>query len=1396
MSCNSIQAASAEVYRTAVPGAAPAGVSLFSMRQIRTWTLALAALLQAAAGAQAQAVFGAQPAGTASGGQNVSVTAQSAGSVATVEVLTMGVAGLDFAKGVGALNCENATLGSGQACTESVTFTPQAPGLHSGAVVLLSAGGNVLGTTYLSGTGQGGLGVLVPGNLLLVAGDGIYKGPVLDGAPAAEASLYLPTSVTLDGAGNLYIADSLHNRVRMVTASTGIISTIAGNGNPTYTGDGGPAANATLSAPSGVALDGAGNLYIADTGNNAVREIAASTGIISTVAGTGTLGSAGNGVAATLAELNQPQGVSVDASGTLYIADTSNHLIRRVDTASGILTTVAGNGTMNPVTGDGSYSGDNGPAIQAGLNFPYAVAFDGAGDMYIPDSKNNAIRMVAAVNGVVSASGIVTTFAGNGAPGFSGDGGAAAAAQLWSPEGVVADPAGNIYIADTQNAGIRKVSSATGFISTLVQSGVGEDFNGGALSTVSLYGPIGLFLDGGGNLYFADSLNMNVQQIQSNFAALDFTTGPGNTTISIRQGEKSTTQLQQVENDGNAPLDVTALSFGANAALDPAATTCVLSPPFLAVNEDCQIGAVFAPSAAIVIPPPATEEQLTGTIAVAASSGNAPLQIEAIGIAAVVNATTTALTSSLNPSGFGQAVTFTATVSTGAQTGALTGAVTFTVDGVAAGSPAVINAAGAAVYSTSGLTVGVHSVTASYNSDPEHFPSVSAPLTQTVLEGTIVTLASSLNPSNLGAPVTFAAAVSAPPSSGSVPPDGTIVFSDGAAILGSAALSAAGVASLTTSALTNGMHSITATYGGDASNQIQGSNSTVLEQDVQVPGKVSLVSNPNPSNYGAPVTFFITVATTGIAPATGTVNILDGAQQAGSGTLVGSTGHTTVTTSTLAVGSHSITAAYLGDSTYASSTSPSVMQMVNQAQTSTKVAAPVPNPGISGGTVALTSAVKVTEGVSTPTGTVKFSSGSATLGSAALGASGTATIGSTFAAGSYPIVATYSGDANDAGSVSAPYSLTVQLATTATAVTASPNPAVVESPVSFAARVTGNGGTPTGSVAFSADGASMGSATLDSTGAATLSDAALSPGTHLIAASYTGDANDAVSASAAIGLVVTVIPTATALGASSTTGGSAQVTLVAAVVGTGGPTPTGTVTFNDGSTAIGSATLNSSGVATLIPNLAAGTYTIVAVYSGDSIHGGSTSQPATVSGTPAGFSLTLSPSSVTMATGENAAVAVTLTSVSGFADASIGLGCAALPAAVNCHFSAVSADLAANSSQTVQLTIDTNNPLSGGTTARNAIQVNGGVALAGFSILSLPLCVFFCTGLRRFRKRHGAVFSVVLVLLVSSAAIVVNGCSGFSQTTAAPGTYVIQVTATGANSNVIHYQNLTLNITK
>jgi len=1343
--------------------------------------LALAAVFLAAASAQGQATFGTPPVGVTAGAQNVSVTAQAAGSVASVEVLTLGALGLDFAKGAGALNCENATLAAGATCSESVTFTPTAPGVRIGAVVLLDNGSKVLGTAYLSGTGLGGLGVLVPGNVLLVAGDGIYKGSVLDGNPATQASLYLPTSVTLDGAGNLYIADSLHNRVRKVAASTGTISTIAGNGNPTYTGDYGPAASATLSTPSGVAMDGAGNLYIADTGNNAVRKIAGSTGIITTVAGTGAIGSSGDGFAAVLAELNQPQGVTVDGNGNLYIADTSNHRIRKVDAVSGIISTVAGNGVTNPVTGDGSYSGNNGPATQAGLNFPYAVAFDSAGNMYIPDSRNNVVRQVAK-------SGTITTLAGTGAPGYAGDGSAASAAILWSPEGVIADPAGNVYIADTQNASIRKVSSATGFISTIARNDSGEDFSGGAFGGVSIYGPVGLFLDGGGNLYFADSLNMIVQEIQSNFAALDFTATP------IRQGEKSATQLQQVENDGNAPFDVTAINLGVNAALDPAATTCSAGTQLLVpVDGDCEIGAVFAPSTSLVIPPPAVDAPANGNIDVAGNIVNTPLDIEVFGIATVLNSTTTTLTSSPNPSGFGQSVSFTAAVTTGAGTGTLTGTVTFAVDGVNVGSPVSLNAAGVAVFSTNTLAVGVHKIAASYNNDPTHFSSVSAVLTQTVLEGTITNLVSNQNPADEGAPITFTATVTVPPGGGNEPPDGTVIFSDGATILGNTALNAAGVTSFTTSTLAIGLHSISATYQGDANNQIQGSTSNVVNQDVQVPGKVTVMSNPNPSTYGTPVTFVVAVAPTGSVAATGTVILLDGTQQIASSALAAGTGQTSFTISTLGVGTHAITAAYQGDLNYAPATSAAVAQVVNQAQTSTSVSA-TPNPGIAGGTVALTAVVKVTSGVSAPTGAVTFTSGSNTLGSATVGASGAATLNATFAVGAYTIVATYAGDANDSGSVSASAPLTVQIATTSTTVTVTPSPAIVDSPASFVAKVTSNGGIPTGNITFSADGVSIGTAALDATGTATLAYSALPPGTHSITASYAGDANDSPSTSAAINLVVTTIPTATALGASSTgSGASAQVTLVATVVGSMGPTPTGTVTFNNGTTQIGTATLNSSGVATLIPNLPTGTYNIVAVYSGDTLHSPSTSQPASISGTPTGFNLTVNPSTVSMATGQNATVAVTVSSIGGYSDANIGFGCASLPAAVNCHFSSVSVGLTANNAQTVQLTIDTNNPLSGGTTAMNGRPENRGASLAG---IFLPFSLCFGWIFWRLRKRQPALFTTVLVLLLAPATMLVNGCSGFSQATAAPGAYTIQVTATGTNSDVIHYANVTLNITK
>lgn len=1407
-----VQVASPEIGRTAVPG--PAAVLT---EDTRKWaipspgkrnaenpevamrrapgrflsnTLALAALLLAAAGVQAQTSFGSQPDGTASASQSVTVTAQVAGTVSTVQVLTAGAPNLDFAVGSGSSTCV-ATLAKGATCTESVTFTPTAPGPRIGAVVLLDSGSSVLGTAYLSGTGLGGLGVLVSGNMPGIAGQGrLFSGPLGDGGPATSASLNLPSGVALDGAGNLYIADSNHYRIRIVNAKTGIITTYAGNGQPGYSGDNGPANKATLNTPSGVAVDGAGNLYIADTANNVIRKVWASTGIIITVAGNGLPGTpanVGDGGAALLGNLNQPIGVTVDGAGNLFIADYANHRIRRVDAVSDIITTVAGNGTTNPGTGAGGFSGDGGPATSAELNFPYTVAFDPSGNMYIPDSLNNRVR-------IVTPAGIINTFAGNGAPNWAGDGGAATSASLFSPEGVISDPAGNIYIADTQNAAIRKVSSSTstmaGIINTIAINAKGEDLYNGALNTLSIYAPVGLAIDGSGNIYVANYFNQLVQWIQSNFVVVDFRSTP------IRQGSLSSPQIQPVENDGNAPFDVTAINYGPQVTFDPTTTTCAISPPLMSVNADCDIGVVFAPSKAFVIPPPSITQQVIDNIDVVGTTVNTPLDIQVWGVATVVNATTTTLTSNPNPSGYGNSVSFTATVTTGIGTGPLTGTVTFYIDGVVApGPPIILNQAGVAVFSTSTLTVGVHQITASYadnNSPPTHFPSTSAPLKQVVLEGTVTTLVSSQNPSAIGQSVTFTATVTVPPGGGGVPPDGTVLFYDGAAILGATTLNASGVATFTTSTLTNGAHSITAVYGGDSNNQITGSTSAVLTQEVLATSGVSIISSLNPSIYGLSVTFTVTVATTGIAPATGTVNILDGGTQIGTVTMAG--GVATLTTSTLGVGSHAISANYLGDLNYGSATSPAITQIVNQAQTTTTTVV-APNPAFAGGTVALTATVKLTQGSATPTGVVTFTSGAVTLGSAALGASGTATVNATFAAGNYSIVATYSGDLNDAGSIAPAVPLVVQIATSAIAVTANPNPAVVTTSVALTAKVTSNGGIPTGTVTFFADGVAVGTVSVDAAGNATTSISSLATGTHSITATYSGDVNDSPSTSPAISLVITTIPTATALGASSTTGPNAQVALVATVIGSSGPAPTGTVTFTNGTTVIGSSTLNSSGVATLNPNLATGSYSIVAVYSGDLLHSPSTSLPATVLGTPNDFNMTANPSPVTIKTSQSAVVNLTFTSISGFAD-TLGLGCSSLPSAVNCHFSTPSVNLTASGTQTAQVTIDTNNPLGGGSGSLIAQPNSRGTYLAGLSLLSLPLSAFLAFVVWRFRKRHGTVFTAVLVLLLSGATLLVNGCSGgFSQVTATPGTYVIQITATGTNSDVIHYQNVTLIVT-
>jgi sugar lactone lactonase YvrE len=337
--------------------------------------------------------------------------------------------------------------------------------------------------------------------ILTVAGDGIlgYQG---DGGAATAAELHQPQGVALDSAGNIYIADFVNNLVRKVAASTGIITTVAGNGTYGFSGDGGRATSAELNQPYGVAADAAGNIYIADSGNSRIREVSASTGIITTVAGNGLYGSSVDGGLATNASLSTPFGVAVDSVGNIYIADTNSCKIRKVTASTGIITNVAG------IAFSCSYSGDGGPATSATLNYPYAVAVNSSGNIYIADTNNERIREVNAGTGIIS------TVAGNGTIGNGGDGGPATSSPLNQPEGVAVDNSGNIYFADPNDPRLREVEASNGIITTIAGTGVnGYTGDEGPAIAAELSEPSGVAVDSAGDVFVADYGNGVVREI-------------------------------------------------------------------------------------------------------------------------------------------------------------------------------------------------------------------------------------------------------------------------------------------------------------------------------------------------------------------------------------------------------------------------------------------------------------------------------------------------------------------------------------------------------------------------------------------------------------------------------------------------------------------------------------------------------------------------------------------------------------------------------------------------------------------------------------------------------------------------------------------------------------------
>jgi len=1363
---------------------------LFIRSGIKLSLLPLLLLAFFASSLTAQSQFGSLAVG-ASSTLGITVSAQATGSVSSIEVLTYGAPQLDFIDAAG--SCASANFSTaGQTCKESITFKPLFPGQRLGAIVLLDAGGSVLATSLLQGTGTAGLAVFSPGNEKLFAGNGSFSF-VGDGNLAVNAGLDLPSAVALDGAGNLYIADSQHNRIRMVSSGkgatiqnsvsypqAGYITTVAGDGPAGYSGDDGPASSTSvkLNSPSGVAVDGAGNLYIADTGNHVIREVVAATGNIETIAGNGTSANSGDNGPAVSASLNDPWGVTADAAGNIFIADTGNHEIRAVCastaslfgvacSASGDIVRIAGTGYTN-ASGAGGYSGDAGPATSAELNSPYAVAFDAAGNMYIPDSANNRVRLV-------TPAGSISTYAGTGTPGYYGDGGLATSALLQIPSGVAVDTAQNVLISDSQNGSIRKVSALTGKISTVMKGGVGNSYNGTKILQNALYGLKGITLDPYGNLYIANYFSMNVETIQSNVGLLDFIATP--TVI----GNTSAAAQLAIENDGNAQLSLTSIAADANSLVIDTGTTCSTSVA-LTVDEQCAIQAEFAPTT--------TGDPLFANITIDGQTDNSPLQLVVAGDAPPVNSTTINVSSSQNPSNFGQSINITATVATGAGTGPLTGTLSF-LDGTTLLQSAVpLNALGTGTFTTSAFKVGSHVITAVYSGDAKHTSSTSSPFTQVVNENTAVTLIANANPATLGSSVTLTASV-AISGGGGVPLDGQVAFLDGTTLLNTIAINAGGVATLTTSTLAQGAHSISAVYSGDPTKFVNGSTSATLVLDLIATSKLALSSTPSPSSYGNSVSFTATLTFPGTGTPTGNISFLDGAQQIGMQTLAAGSASVSFSTPSLAVGSHSITASYPGDQNIGPSTSNVVTQVVSTTQTSTTLTA-APSPAVAGTSVTLTAIVKPMSGTVAATGTVNFNDGTSSLGSAPLGTSGSATLTTTFAPGTHNIVAAYGGDGNDSASTSAPLPLVVTAGKTTVALTSSASPAEALSSVKFSATVNSTGVMPTGSITFTVDGTAVSTSVVDASGSASFTDSALTVGVHNIVASYAGDTDNSGSTSASLAETIQPIPTLTDLTTSTSGGNTPQSVLIATAVSSTGPVPTGTITFTSSGSVIGTTQLDVDGVATLTPSLAAGNYSIIASYGGDGLHAPSSSLPVTISGTAANFSVSATPPTLTVVSGQNGAVTLSIASVSGFTD-TLQIGCLGLPARVTCRFSSDYLTLQANQTQTLQVTIDTNGVIGGGSSARNARPGLDTPILAG---LSLPVGLLFGTIFFSFRRRHKWILLLLIALSLPSA-LLLGGCgTGITNSSAAPGTYAFQIGGTGTTTKVSQYQSFTLTVTK
>ena len=666
---------------------------------------------------------------SAPGTATFTITVSSGTTLGSFAVLTLGAPNLDFTSVPAGTTCPNVVAGS---CKIEVQFQPTAPNRRQGAVVLSDPVGNVLLSVSLDAAGDSALAAFGPGIVSTFAGTGT-PGNSGDNGPAISALLDGPTGITIDGFGNHYIADQKSNKIRKVTAA-GVISTFAGTGTAGYSGDGGLAASAQLSGPMSVLVDGAGFVYIADTGNNVVRMVSPA-GIITTYAGqyyasgtnppavcAGATNSVGDGCPGNLMVMNTPVDMVFCHAQNLHVSDKLNNRVRTIIRTSYDTITQVGSGVAG-------YRGDGGPNTSAEINGPTGLVMDAANFIYVADSGNHVIRKTLLTGTIPNP---ISTVAGTGgSAGNSGDGGPAINAQLNDPRGVAVDPAGDIYISDSGSAVVRKVNVATGVISTVVGTSTpGYTGDGGAATSAQLNVPAGILLDNVGNLYIADSQSSVVRKV-------DVADAPSLTFASTTVGGTSAAQDVTVMNLGNASLTISSISPAANYSFGGSDTSCSLSSgQTLSPAASCVLGIEFTPTAA---------GNSTGSIIVTDNSNPATQTIALTGAAAVAQPETYTLTAQTMGVSMmaGSSGTATLTLTSGNYVGTVSFATTVTSTD---GTPADVTATATPVTLTAGGT-GTSTVTIAANSSAANHTPPSVPWNG----GSTVMFCAFL----LGAPFTF-----------------------------------------------------------------------------------------------------------------------------------------------------------------------------------------------------------------------------------------------------------------------------------------------------------------------------------------------------------------------------------------------------------------------------------------------------------------------------------------------------------------------------------------------------------------------------------------------------------------------------------------------------------------